>query len=152
MISLFMCLCLCVYMCIWMCNCVCVQKKQRQLVFTRSSGCSSERTGGPTGTDFQLNDRPLSDQEVTSPLKLQWYEYLTFISLSLISYKAKVLSLKNQTGIIGLSSALMLLFSIFMFYPTHLDGLLLLFQLAGLQSLYALLIIVKCGIYQQLAT
>ena len=57
--------------------CVCVFRKKRQLVFTRSSGRSSERTGGPTGTDFQLNDRPLSDREVTSPLKLQWYEYPT---------------------------------------------------------------------------
>ena len=66
-------MCVCVYASA--CACVCVVKRDSVCQILRPS---TERTGCPAGTDFQLNDRPLSDQEVTSPLKLQWYEYLTF--------------------------------------------------------------------------
>ena len=59
------------------CVCVCLEKRDSVCQILRRS---TEQTGRRTGTDSQLNDRPLSDQEVTTPLKLQWYEYLTFTS------------------------------------------------------------------------
>ena len=69
-----------------LCVCVCLEKRESVCQILRPS---TERTGRPTGTDSQLNDRPLSDQEVTSPLKLQWYEYLTFTLFHLYLIKLK---------------------------------------------------------------
>ena len=63
------------YQCICcVCVCVCLGKRDNVCQILR---CSTEQTGHCTGTDSELNDRPLSDQEVPSPLKLQWYKYLS---------------------------------------------------------------------------
>ena len=68
---------------IYMVVCVCLEKRE-------SDPQAFNRTHRPpSGTDSQLNDRPLSDWEVTSPLKLQWYEYLTFTSFHLYLIKLK---------------------------------------------------------------
>ena len=52
------------------CMGVCLEKRNSVCQILRPS---TEQTGRPTGTDPQLNDRLISNQEVTSPLK-----YLTF--------------------------------------------------------------------------
>ena len=67
---------------------VCLEK-MRQLVFTRSSGPINWTNRRPYGDWLPTEWQTSLCQEVTSPLKLQWYEYLTLASSHL--YRAKVL-------------------------------------------------------------
>ena len=80
-----------------MCVCVCVFKKKRQCLSDPQA--NAEWTGGSVQVvnDSQLNDGSLSNQEVTFPLKLQWYDYL----IVLIFYWY-LIKLKPYISIIGI--------------------------------------------------
>ena len=74
------------WICVCLCMCVFVFRKKRQLVFARSSGLQLNEQAAIRGLT-QLNDRPLSEASVVRVSDIYF--------ISLISYKAKMLSLKN---------------------------------------------------------
>ena len=73
-----------VYVCVCMCMGQCLSDSQ----------ASTEWTGAPLETDSQLNDWAPSNQVVTFPLKLQWYEYLTLLYFYWYLSKLKDYNLK----------------------------------------------------------
>ena len=85
--------------------CVCVFRKNETARFVRSSCHQLNEQVAVRGLT-QLNDRPLC-QKVTSPLKLQWYEYLTFTSFHwyLIKLRAKLKELDRHNRSLFSSSA-----------------------------------------------